>query len=283
MNNLPRLFHLQRDHDVSGVSGTGRVADGVLWPDGTVALRWIGQRPSTVHWDRLDDAAAIHGHGGATHIVWADEQPTAARAAMLRAAADAVFALDYDDQVADEESIGSIREAWEIGTVHATELLRHMADEVPTAPQPPVDRASLRQEIRRVLAAVDGFNVRWLAPEDYGPQADAVLAVLPATTDQAAVTAAGYDEMGPQRCQAGRHPDWAVDSEQTHACPWCEVERLRADRAAVLDRFRVVVRRLAAHAVGFQDVLDESDRGPWGKTVGADITELRRMADGAQS
>ncbi|MFF7308127.1 hypothetical protein [Streptomyces sp. NPDC008137] len=51
------------------------------------------------------------------------------------------------------------------------------------------------------------------------------------------------------------------------------------DRAAVLDRIREVVRRLAAHAVGFQDVLDESDRGPWGKTVAADIAELRRMLD----
>jgi hypothetical protein len=51
------------------------------------------------------------------------------------------------------------------------------------------------------------------------------------------------------------------------------------DQADVLDRIREVVRRLAAHAVGFQDVLDESDRGPWGKTVAADIAELRRMID----
>lgn len=65
-----------------------------------------------------------------------------------------------------------------------------------------------------------------------------------------------------------------------------EVRRLRAavlpppvSRADALDRIREVVRRLAAHAVGFQDVLDESDRGPWGKTVAADIAELRRMID----
>jgi hypothetical protein len=44
-----------------------------------------------------------------------------------------------------------------------------------------------------------------------------------------------------------------------------------------LDRIREVVDRLVAHAVGFQDVLDESDCGPWGKTVGADIAELRRL------
>ncbi|MFI2078702.1 hypothetical protein, partial [Streptomyces triculaminicus] len=67
-----RPFVLQRDHDVTGVSGTGIVADGVLWPDGTVSVRWRGSRPSTVHWDRLDDAIAVHGHGGATRIVWQD-------------------------------------------------------------------------------------------------------------------------------------------------------------------------------------------------------------------
>lgn len=69
-DNEPRLFHLQRDTDITGASGTGRVADGVVWPDGTASIRWRGDRPSTVHWDRLADAVAIHGHGGATRIVW---------------------------------------------------------------------------------------------------------------------------------------------------------------------------------------------------------------------
>jgi hypothetical protein len=71
-NQLPRRFHLQRDRDISGVSGTGRVANGVLWPDGTATVRWIGDRPSTVHWDRVTDAEAVHGHGGATRIIWDD-------------------------------------------------------------------------------------------------------------------------------------------------------------------------------------------------------------------
>ncbi len=74
--DLPHLFHLQRDVDVTGASGTGRVADGVLWPDGAVTLRWRGPRASTVHWDRIEDAEAIHGHGGHTTIVWDDPQPT---------------------------------------------------------------------------------------------------------------------------------------------------------------------------------------------------------------
>lgn len=68
----PRRFHLQRDTDVSGTSGTGRVADGVQWPDGTASLRWRGPYASTVHWDSITDAEYIHGHGGHTRIVWDD-------------------------------------------------------------------------------------------------------------------------------------------------------------------------------------------------------------------
>src|SRR5690606_1601983 len=55
---MTRTFQLQRDQDISGVSGTGNVADGAQFPDGTVALRWRGERASTVIWDSLDDALA---------------------------------------------------------------------------------------------------------------------------------------------------------------------------------------------------------------------------------
>lgn len=72
MLESPRLFRLERDVDHTGVSGVGIVADGVLWPDGTVTLRWCGDRPSTVNWASLDDARHVHGHGGATRFVFAD-------------------------------------------------------------------------------------------------------------------------------------------------------------------------------------------------------------------
>lgn len=55
--------------------------------------------------------------------------------------------------------------------------------------------------------------------------------------------------------------------------------RGRAEKAeSALDRIREIASRLAAHAVGFGDVPDESDRGPWGRTVGADIAELSAAA-----
>lgn len=65
----PMLFKLVRDQDVSGVSGTGVVADGVIWPDGTVSVRWRGDHPSIVFWRTLDAVKVIHGHNGATRIV----------------------------------------------------------------------------------------------------------------------------------------------------------------------------------------------------------------------
>lgn len=146
---------------------------------------------------------------------------------------------------------------------------------------------------------------------------------------------AEYEPLNPQQCPTGLHADWLVDSEHTHACPWCRIAELEAELAAAKDRHkenlrhadehlramnaelqryadgteapvlwsvynkmhgralraentakklaadqpaleqvRVIVRRLAAHAVGFQDVLDDSDRGPWARTVGVDIAAL---------
>lgn len=70
---MPRRFHLQRISDVTGASGTGRVADGVLWPDGTASVRWRTERRSIVFWDGgVDDARAVHEHGGASRIVFDD-------------------------------------------------------------------------------------------------------------------------------------------------------------------------------------------------------------------
>jgi hypothetical protein len=69
-----RTFRLVRTVDVSGVSGTGDVAEGVEFSDGTVALRWLSQWPTSVvfHDRGIEAVEAIHGHGGATRIVYDD-------------------------------------------------------------------------------------------------------------------------------------------------------------------------------------------------------------------
>lgn len=62
-------FVLQRDEDETGVSGTGVVAEGFIFSDGTVALRWRGRVRSTVIYASIADVAAIHGHNGKTRII----------------------------------------------------------------------------------------------------------------------------------------------------------------------------------------------------------------------
>lgn len=70
---LPRRFRLERNEDVSGVSGTGHVADGVLFPDGTTVIRWRTKHRSTTVYESLGDCIRIHGHGGATRVGFIDE------------------------------------------------------------------------------------------------------------------------------------------------------------------------------------------------------------------
>ncbi len=70
--DLPRRFQLVRIVDVSGVSGTGVVADGIEWPDGTVVIRWRGSVPSTACWASTKAAMTVHGHNGATVLEWID-------------------------------------------------------------------------------------------------------------------------------------------------------------------------------------------------------------------
>lgn len=67
-----RRFILVRHVDISGVSGTGIVAEGIEWTDGTVTLHWLGDRPSTTVWNSIDDVDAIHGHSGLTELQFID-------------------------------------------------------------------------------------------------------------------------------------------------------------------------------------------------------------------
>ena len=66
-----RTFVLHRNEDVSGVSGTGTVAEGIEFADGVVALRWcVGEHRSTVVWPSIEAVRAIHGHDGRTQVLF---------------------------------------------------------------------------------------------------------------------------------------------------------------------------------------------------------------------
>ena len=72
----PRPFALYRRSDVTGVSGTGIVAEGAAFSDGTAVLRWLSEWPTSVvfHDRGIEAIEQIHGHGGATQVVWLSDE-----------------------------------------------------------------------------------------------------------------------------------------------------------------------------------------------------------------
>ncbi len=64
-----KMFYLKRAEDESGISGTGRVAQGFVFDNGKVAVTWLSEHPSVTVYDSLGEVTAIHGHGGKTEIV----------------------------------------------------------------------------------------------------------------------------------------------------------------------------------------------------------------------
>lgn len=74
-------FHLVRDKDTSGISGTGVVAEGIEFTDNTVVVRWMqndstpaGVSPTTVVHESIESVLALHGHGGTTWVQWMDSE-----------------------------------------------------------------------------------------------------------------------------------------------------------------------------------------------------------------
>lgn len=102
----PRTFELVRYRDLSGVSGTGVVAEGCVFTDGSVALRWRGTNPATAVWPDLESVLAVHGHQGATEVRW----------------------LEDEDSPADTDAWSEQAEAWDepVGAERAEVELEHL-------------------------------------------------------------------------------------------------------------------------------------------------------------
>lgn len=73
VSSTNRRFVLQRDIDETGVSGTGRVAEGLQFEDGRATMRWcVNPARSTTTYDNTTELITIHGHDGKTKIIWID-------------------------------------------------------------------------------------------------------------------------------------------------------------------------------------------------------------------
>lgn len=64
-----RKFYLLRHKDVNGFSGTGVVAEGVIFDDGTGAFTWLTPMKTVTTFWKMADIRKMHGHDGKTEIV----------------------------------------------------------------------------------------------------------------------------------------------------------------------------------------------------------------------
>ena len=65
-----RVYEMVRDADVSGVSGTGLVAEVVEFSNGIAVVSWSwSDNPSvTMHINGAASVRSIHGHNGSTRL-----------------------------------------------------------------------------------------------------------------------------------------------------------------------------------------------------------------------
>jgi hypothetical protein len=69
---MAKRFHLERDEDATGISGTGRIAEGVEFETGMAAMAWLTEWHSVAIYPNMEHVERIHGHNGKTRIVWDD-------------------------------------------------------------------------------------------------------------------------------------------------------------------------------------------------------------------
>ena len=68
-----RRFRLNRREDASGISGTGIVAEGLEFTDGTVVMKWLTHYSILEQATNIHTIEAVHGHGGRSIVEWVDD------------------------------------------------------------------------------------------------------------------------------------------------------------------------------------------------------------------
>ncbi|MBI9050048.1 MAG: hypothetical protein JEZ00_11550 [Anaerolineaceae bacterium] len=67
-----RRFILVREQDVTGVSGTGVVAEGAVFTDGLSVIHWLREPYAMGVYQSLKDVMDVHGHEGGTELQFID-------------------------------------------------------------------------------------------------------------------------------------------------------------------------------------------------------------------
>lgn len=71
-NNQMRRFVLIRVEDITGVSGTGEVAEGTVFSSGLAVIHWLREPHAMGVYQTLEDVISVHGHEGRTQLQFID-------------------------------------------------------------------------------------------------------------------------------------------------------------------------------------------------------------------
>lgn len=63
-------FWLVRSEDVHNNSGTGIVAEGNIFSDGTCRMHWLAEINTKTDFPSIHDVTKLHGHDGKTRVVF---------------------------------------------------------------------------------------------------------------------------------------------------------------------------------------------------------------------
>ena len=69
-------FYIFKHKDISGVSGTGVVAVGVIFPSGKLVIEWTTYQTSIGFYDNMAKFLAVHSHEGFTEVIMGDVPKT---------------------------------------------------------------------------------------------------------------------------------------------------------------------------------------------------------------
>ncbi len=73
----PQPFLMKRNHDETGMSGTGIVAEGCVFSNGKCAVTWRSSKPCVQVWDTFEAFREVHiDHhpDNDTEIIWLTEE-----------------------------------------------------------------------------------------------------------------------------------------------------------------------------------------------------------------
>ena len=71
-NSQMRRFVLIRVEDLTGVSGTGEVAEGTVFSSGLAVIHWVREPYAMGVYQSLEDVISVHGHEGRTQLQFID-------------------------------------------------------------------------------------------------------------------------------------------------------------------------------------------------------------------